>query len=105
MLFLLVAGCGLPQRQWELSVKNDSPAPASFFVTLAAGASNAKIENVAAGSSVSILVGQTDTVLDSVRVLRGEDEKTLHPRLPLPVGRRCTISVAADGVVDVSIKD
>jgi hypothetical protein len=106
LVVLALPGCGGNPRQWEVTVENKSEVPCSFFVTLGADSnSNAKVEDVAKGKAVSLIVGDSKTVVQSVKVVRGEDEQTFTPKTELAVGKRYTIVVGADGKVDTSVSD
>lgn len=111
LLLASIAGCGGSGRQWEVSVRNDSGVPASFFVTFdggttfAGGTSQADVANVAKGPPISAIVGNANTIVQTVRVVRGKDEQTLNPNMPLAAGNRCLIIVDADGKIDLSFAD
>lgn len=105
LLCLLVAsleGCDASRRKWEVSVRNDGAVPASFFLTLG-GSSKADVANVAPGPALSLIVGESPSVLQAIRVVRGSDEQTITPNIPLPLGARCLIVVDANGKIDVSL--
>jgi hypothetical protein len=105
-LALALPGCGSSPRQWEVTVENQSDGPCSFFVILGAdGNSHAQVEGVAPGESVSLIVGDGKTWVQSVKVVRGTDEQMLAPKAELPVGKRYAIVVNADGKLETSISD
>jgi len=109
-VLLCFSGCNSSQRQWEITVENKADAPCSVFVTMAGGSSNAKVEDVAKGKPVTLIVGDGKTTVQSVRVVRGKaedskDEKTLNPNVELPAGKRFAIVVDADGNVATSTTD
>src|SRR5262249_29649393 len=108
-VLLFCSGCGSSQRQWEITVENKSDVPCSFFVTMTVpgGSSNAKVEDVAKGKQFTLIVGETKTTVQSVRVVRGKaenskDEETLKPNVEVPVGKRYAIVANADGKVETS---
>ncbi len=107
MLLLAFAGCGSSQRQWEITVENKADAPCSFFIELGTdgNSSSVKVENVAKGKPITLIVGSSKTIVQSVRVVRDKGEETLKPKVELPVGKRYAISVGADGKVTASIVD
>lgn len=109
---LFFSGCSSSHRQWEITVENKSDVPCSVFITstIAGGSSTAKVEDVAKGKSLTLIVGDNKTTVQSVRVVRGKDEhskdeKTLNPNVELPVGKRFAIVVNADGNVATSTTD
>ncbi|OAI48222.1 hypothetical protein AYO44_07625 [Planctomycetaceae bacterium SCGC AG-212-F19] len=111
-VLLSFSGCSSSQRQWEITVENKSDVPCSFFITstIAGGSSNAKVEDVAKGKPTTLIVGDTKTTVQSVRVVRGKDEhskdeQTFNPNVELPVGKRFAIVVNADGQVETSTTD
>lgn len=110
-LLLALPGCGSGQRQWEVAVENRADVPCSFFVTLGAdGTSNAKVEDVVKGKTISLVAGTGKTVVQKVRVVRGKDEQTrdeqtLSPKVELPAGKRYTITVGAEGQIEASISN
>lgn len=106
LLALALPGCGSGLRQWEVTAENKSDQPCSFFVTLGAdGSSNANVEDVAKGKAVSLIAGDSKTVVQSVKVVRGKDEQTLTPNAELSVGKRYAVVVSADGKVETSVSD
>lgn len=106
-VLLALPGCGSSKQQWEITVENKSDVPCSFFITstIAGGSSNAKVEDVAKGKPITLIVGDNKTVVQSVRVVRGKDDQTLNPNIDLPVGKRYAIVVGADGKVEASTAD
>lgn len=103
---LVLLGCSSSQRQWEITVENKSDVPCSFFVTLGAdGGSKSKVEDVSKGEAISLIVGDSNTVVQSVIVVRDKDDKTQIPKAELPVGKRYAIVVNADGKVETSVSD
>lgn len=105
-VLLVVQGCSSNPRQWEVTVENKSDVPCSCFVTLGEdGNSKAKVEDVAKGKAVSLIAGDSPTVVQSIKVVRGKDEQTLAPKAELPVGKRYAIVVTADGKVETSVSD
>jgi len=104
---LFFSGCSSSQKQWEITVETKSDTPCSFFVTMtgSGGGSNAKVEDVAKGKPISLIVGDNKTTVQSVRVVRGKDEQTLTPNVELAVGKRYAIVVDADGKVATSTTD
>ena len=85
---------------------NKSDVPCSFFVALGAdGGSKAKVEEVSKGESISLIVGDSNTVVQSVMVVRDKDDQTQTPKAELPVGKRYAIVVNADGKVETSVSD
>jgi hypothetical protein len=103
---LALSGCGNRPLQWEVTAENKSDVPCSFFVTLGPdGTSDAKVEGVTKGEAVSLIVGDSKTVVQSVKVVHGRDEQTLTPKAELPVGKRYAIVVGADGQVETSVSD
>jgi hypothetical protein len=102
-----VAGCDRGGgSRWEVSVENKSEIPCSCFVTLGGdGSSKANADAIPKGKPVTLIAGSTDTVVQTVRVVRGTDEQLLTPNTPLPVGKRYLIVVGADGKVQASAAD
>ncbi len=104
-ILLALAGCG-GHRQWEIVVANNGDVPCSFFVSMGTDAnSNAKVEDVAAGKKLTLIVGDATSVVQIVKVVRGKDEQNLIPNAELPVGKRYTITVTADGKVETAFSD
>lgn len=104
MALVAFAGCG-SNPQWEITRENRSNTPCSFFVVTDGGAT-AKVENVAKGKAVTLTSGVTKSVvIDSVRVVHGEDEHTLAPNLTLPAGNKYAIVVTEDGKVETHVSD
>jgi hypothetical protein len=102
---VFLSGCSSSHRQWEITVENKSDVPCSFFITMGDGHSKAEVEDVAKGKVVSLIVGDAKTTVQSVRVVRGKDEKTLNPNIDIPAGKRYAIVVNADGKVETAIAD
>jgi len=95
---------GAGPQEWEIIVANNSELPCSIFVTLGADANyNAKVENVAKEESIVLVSGISDTVVRTVKVVRGQDEQTLAPNMVLPVGKRYAIMVGTDGKLEASV--
>jgi hypothetical protein len=105
LVLMTLPGCGRSQRQWEVTVENQAEAPCSFFVTLGADGGGAQVEDVAKGEAITLIVGNTPTVVQTVRVVRGREEQTLSPKVELPVGKRYAVVVGADGTVKASASD
>lgn len=105
-LFLVaLTGCSSNKQQWEVTVENKSDLPCSFFITLRPRGGDVKVEAVEKGKTHSLIVGDSKTVVESVKVVRGKDEQTLTPKAELPIGKRYAIVVEADGKVAASISD
>jgi hypothetical protein len=101
----MAAGCGRP-RQWQVTVENRGEVPCSFFVTLREdGSSQASVEDVAKGKPIPLIGGQGDTVVHTVKVVRGQDERVLKPNASLRSGKRYAIVVSENGEVETSITD
>jgi hypothetical protein len=106
VFLVALPGCSRSPRQWEITVENRSDRPCSFFVTLGAGGnSGAKVEDVAKGKALTLIVGDTRTVVQTVRVVCGKDEQSLTPNVELPVAKRYVIVVGAGGKVETSVLD
>lgn len=110
---LALAGCGGP-LQWEVTAENQSDGPCSFFVTLGSDGnghanveseSHANVENVGQGETLALISGNTNTVVKSVKVMRGDEEQSLTPNTELPIGKRFAIVVRPDGRVETSVSD
>jgi hypothetical protein len=102
-LFLVVSGCS-GQREWEVTVENKSEVPCSFFVTMRAdGSSKANVDDVAKGKTITLIGGSGETIIKTVKVVRGKDEQVLTPDTKLVDGKRYAIVVDADGKVATSV--
>ena len=79
----------------------------SFFIELGTdgNSSSVKVENVAKGKPITLIVGSSKTIVQSVRVVTDKAEETLKPKVELPVGKRYAISVGAEGKVEASAVD
>jgi hypothetical protein len=105
LVLVAAAGCG-GKLQCEVTVENKSDTPCSFFVTLGEKSNiDVKVEDIGKGDEATLLVADSDTVVQSVRVMQGDKEQTLEPKEALPVGKRCAIVVDEDGKVDISIEE
>ena len=105
-LLLALPGCGNGRHPWEITLENRSDVPCSVFVTLGAdGNSNAKVENFEKGKTIILISGNSSTIVQSIKVVRGKDEQTLTPKARLEVFKRYAIVVGADGKVETSISD
>jgi hypothetical protein len=100
-----VAGCKpAAPPQWEIAVENKSDVPCSFFVTLRTdGSSKANADGITKGQPVTLIGGSGDTVINTIKVVRGTDETALTPNAALPAGKRYLIVVEADGKVETSL--
>lgn len=104
-LFLIVPGCS-GQREWEVTVENKGDVPCSFFVTMRAdGSGKANVDDVAKGKAVKLIGGSGETIIKTVKVVRGKDEQVLTPDTKLVDGKRYAIVVDADGKVATSVVD
>ena len=106
-LFALFAlpGCG-GQADWEITVENKGTVPCSVFVTLRAdGGSTANVENLLQDTPHLLVGGNGDTVVKTVKVVRGDDEMVITPDEKLVNGKRCAIVVDAKGNVGITIND
>ncbi len=104
-LFLVVPGC-TGQREWEVTVENKGDVPCSFFVTMRAdGSSKANVADVGKGKALKLIGGGGETVIKTVKVIRGKDEQVLTPDAKLVDGKRYAIVVDADGKVVTSVLD
>ena len=106
LVAVLLAGSGCDRRakQWEVEVENKGDTPCSFKVVMSgSGAKNdVGVDGITKGKPVSLIAGSGDTVVQSIKVVRGKDEQTLTPNLALPPGKRLRIVVGADGQVEMS---
>jgi hypothetical protein len=99
----LLAGCDPGSKQWEIEVENKGDLPCSFkIVTSGSGSkNNVGVDGIAKGKPVSLVAGSGNTVVQSIKVVRGKDEQTLTPNLALPMGKKLRIVVGADGKVEI----
>ena len=98
-----VPGCDRGVRpQWEVTVENRGDVPCSFAITLGDGG-KANVDGIPKGKPVTLIAGSTDTVVRTIKVVRGADEQALTPNAVLPIGKRCSIVVGADGKVGVLV--
>lgn len=104
-LVVALAGC-TGKREWEITVENKGDVPASIHVTMRAnGSSNAKIEDLTKGKTVTLIAESGETVVHTIKVVRGKDEQNLTPNVKLPAGKRYAIVVGSDGKVETSVSD
>lgn len=100
---LSLSGCGSSPK-WEITVENKGTSPCSVYVTLGysgggtQGTSNADAEVVSAGEKLSLLVGDDPRTIESIRIVRGDDEQLIETNTQLvEAGNRFAIVVPADG--------
>ena len=103
-LFVLIPGCG-SQEQWEITFENKSEVPCSIFVTMGDGSTTANVADVAKCEATSMIVGPGETIVLTVKVVRGEEEEVLTPNTKLIPGKRFAIVVEEDGKVVTSVVD
>jgi hypothetical protein len=99
-------GCDRPgQTYWEVAAENKNDTACSFSVTLGPdGGSKANVNGITSGKPVTLITGPGDTVVNTIKVVRGADDETvLTPNATLQAGKRYLIVVAADGKVETSI--
>ena len=105
MLVVTLPACGMKQ-QWQVTVENKSDVACSVFIALGAdGSSKVSVADVTNGKVVTLIVGDNNTVVQTVKVVRGDDEQDLAPKAPLAVGKQYAIVVGDDGKVAAAIKD
>jgi hypothetical protein len=91
-------------QQWEITVENRSDLPCSFYVALDTDDSRAmKVEGVTKGERISLVAGISQTVVRTIKVVRGNEEQTLAANMALSVGERYAIIVASDGKLEASV--
>lgn len=96
----LIAVAGCSARQWEVAAENQSDVPCAVFIELAG---NSKVDVPKLGKEkATLIVGNRDTVVESVKVVREGAEKVLTPKSALPVGSKFLVLVTADGEVKTS---
>lgn len=106
LMSLALTGCGGTSAEWLVTAENQSDVPCSFFITLGSNAkTETNVENVEKGKTLPLIAGDTKTVVQSVKVVRGDKEETLTPKTELPIGKRFAIIVKADGKVETSVTD
>ncbi|MFO1042339.1 MAG: hypothetical protein U0941_11170 [Planctomycetaceae bacterium] len=104
-VFMTVVGCS-GQRGWEVTVENKGDVPCSFFVTMRKdGSSKANVDNVAKGKVITMIGGSGETMVHTVKVLRGKEEQVLTPDAKLIGGKRYAIVVDAVGKLATSVVD
>jgi len=92
------------QPQWEVAVENKNDASCSFLVMLRPdGSTKANVDGITKSKPVTLITGPGDTVVNTIKVVRGTDETVLTPNAALPAGKRYLIVVAADGKVETSV--
>jgi hypothetical protein len=97
-------GCDRSGPAWEVTVENKTDVPCSFFITLGPdGGTKAHVDGITKGKPATLIAGSTDTVVQTVKVVRAADEQALTPNTALPVGKRYSIVLAADGKVEASV--
>jgi len=101
-----LSGCSEEKEQWEVTVENRSTVPCTYIVTLGLnGAGSARVDALAAGKQVVLVVGNSDTVVHTIKTIIEKDEEELQPDLRLPVGKRCAIIVSPEGNVEARVED
>jgi hypothetical protein len=104
-VFVAMPGCS-SQPEWEVTVENKGDVPCSFFVTMRAdGSSKANVDDVAKGKVITLIGGIGETIVHTIKVVRGKDEQLLTPDAKLVNGKRYAIVVDADGKVATSVVD
>src|SRR5438270_12756366 len=89
--FVVAPGCS-SQREWEVTVENKGDVPCSFFATMRAdGSGKANVDDVAKGKAIKLIGGSGETVIKTVKVVRGKDEQVLTPDAKLTDGKRYAI--------------
>ena len=63
------------------------------------------VADVTKGKVLTLIVGDNNTVVQTVKVVRGDDEQDLAPKTLLAVGKQYAIVVGDDGKVAAAIKD
>jgi hypothetical protein len=89
-------------------LQNKSDSPCSFFVTMGdgrGGGNKASVADVAQCEATSLIVGPGETMVLTVKVVRGEEEESLTPNTKLGPGKRYAIVVEEDGKVVTSVVD
>jgi hypothetical protein len=103
LLIAGLAGCG-GEREWEVTVENRGDIPCSFVVMLRPdGSSSAAVDAVAGGKTVRLIAGTGDTIVHSVKVVRGKAEQVLPLKASLPAGKAFRIVVGFDGKAETSV--
>jgi hypothetical protein len=103
LVVFLAAGCSRPE--WEVTVENKSDVPCSVVVSMRGGSSSASVDDLEKGKAIAIVGGAGATIINTVKVTRGKDEKLLTPDAKLAAGQRYAIVVTADGNVETAILD
>ena len=106
-LLLAIPGCGT-NSQWTLTFENQNSIACSVFITLGADQANSStvsVADVAKGKPITLIAGGRDTVVQTVKVVRGDDEQNLTPKAALAVGKKVAIVVRDDGKMEAAITD
>ncbi|MBI1369413.1 MAG: hypothetical protein GC162_12260 [Planctomycetes bacterium] len=96
------------KSEWEVTLENKSSQPCSVNVTFApspGSSSNARIDDLPPGQTVSLIVGNADTLVHTIELKQGDATKLLTPDTKLPTGKRYAITLTPEGEIDVSISD
>ncbi len=94
------------KQQWQIAAENQSVTPCAVSVKL--GGENffaASTDHLEKGKPFILLAAKPKVKVLSVKVVRGKDEQEIEPETDVPVGKRFTILVAADGKVTTSLTD
>ena len=97
---LATVGCG--PKQWEISVVNNGKAPCGVAVDLGTetSKSNARIDTVAPGETVKLLVSKGETNLKTITLTLGGKPSDFEVNRKIVVGNKVLIEVKPDGEID-----
>jgi hypothetical protein len=104
---ILLSGSGDDRTKWEILLVNKGNVPCSVTMSFEASGSRGgvSVDGIPSGHTVPLVSGFGSTVVESVRINVGGKEQTVTPRLALPAGKRCRITVANDGSTAVTTGD
>jgi hypothetical protein len=95
------------QREWEITAENKADAACSIVVThtIGGGNGNAKVDDLGKGKTIVLVGGSGETTVQTVKVVRGNEEQTITPNQKLIAGKRFVIVVGIDGKASTSLAD
>jgi hypothetical protein len=95
-----IAGCGGGDSTWTITAENLGDVPCNVEILYGEdGSRSARVEQLAKGKPHT-LVGETvPAKIRTVSVVRGDKTLTLEPNVPVPLGKRNALVIAADGAI------
>ncbi len=103
ILAATLSGCSSSPEQWELVAENKGDIPCSVAINYGTdGNRSIRVDDLMKGKVQVLAAESLDQPIESVKVLRGGNEREYQPDLQFVVGHRYSLVISATGALTIT---